>query len=94
MARSKEPPPRIPTLGALQRDEPHWAWLYCTNYHKCTHRRAMPLAPFVIRWGANASSNVLRKSARCSQCGHKGAALMHPSIGSGGPGIYVAFPVR
>jgi len=91
MARPKEPPPPIPSLGALQRGEPHWAWLYCTNYHKCWHKRAMPLAPFVIRWGADASSNVLRRRARCSKCGHKGCTLMHPSIGSDGPGFTCRF---
>jgi|GEM_PF-5542814 len=38
------------------------------------------LAPFIIRWGAEASSDVLRQSAVCRKCGHKGATLVHPSV--------------
>lgn len=52
----------------------------------------MPLAPFVIRWGADASSDVLRRCARCTVCGHKGATLMHPSMGSEEWGGYSPFP--
>jgi len=38
----------------------------------------------MIRWGMNASSDVLRKSARCGRCGFKGAVLQSPSwMGSG-----------
>jgi hypothetical protein len=37
------------------------------------------LAQFVIRWGPDASSDLLRKSARCGNCGHKGVALQAPS---------------
>jgi hypothetical protein len=43
----------------------------------CTVRLA--LAPFVIRWGAEASSNVMRERLRCAVCGHLGAVLQHPS---------------
>jgi hypothetical protein len=39
----------------------------------------MPLAPYAIRWGLDASSNLLRERARCTRCGHLGATLMHPS---------------
>jgi hypothetical protein len=37
------------------------------------------LAPFVIRWGPNASSGKLRLNARCTVCGTKGATLQHPA---------------
>ena len=40
----------------------------------------MALAPVIIRWGADASSNVLRQRVRCTVCGSKGATLMHPSM--------------
>jgi hypothetical protein len=39
----------------------------------------MALAPFVIRHGPDASSDVLRQRRRCTKCGRKGATLMHPS---------------
>jgi hypothetical protein len=39
----------------------------------------MALAPAIIRWGADASSNVLRQRMRCTACGSLGATLQHPS---------------
>jgi hypothetical protein len=54
-------------------------WVCCAG-HGCTHNHApMAIAPFVIRWGPEASSDMLRQSARCSKCGAKGATLMLPS---------------
>jgi len=38
----------------------------------------MAFAPLVIRWGANTSSDKLRRCARCTVCGAKGATLQHP----------------
>jgi hypothetical protein len=35
--------------------------------------------PLMIRWGGDASSDKLRRCARCTVCGHKGATLQHPS---------------
>jgi hypothetical protein len=35
----------------------------------------MALAPLIIRWGGDASSDLLRRSARCTRCGNKGADL-------------------
>jgi hypothetical protein len=37
------------------------------------------IAPLIIRWGPDASSDMLRRSARCSKCGTQGATLMLPS---------------
>jgi hypothetical protein len=31
-----------------------------------------------IRWGPDASSDLLRRSARCTDCDAKGAILQHP----------------
>jgi hypothetical protein len=39
----------------------------------------MAFAPLIIRWGPDASSDVLRRNARCTRCGRKGAMLTHPS---------------
>jgi hypothetical protein len=36
----------------------------------------MAIAPLIIRWGPEASSDVLR---RCARCGSRGATLQHPS---------------
>jgi hypothetical protein len=37
------------------------------------------MAQFVIRYGPNASSDIIRQRARCTVCGHKGAMLRYPS---------------
>lgn len=79
--------PAVATLGELHADVP-WLWLDCRG---CRRRRAIVLAPLVIRWGPATSSDVLRANARCSACGHKGAGLMLPSWG-GCSGIQGALP--
>jgi len=43
------------------------------------HRKAVAVVPLIIRWGPEASSDPLRRSARCEKCGAKGAVLQHPS---------------
>jgi hypothetical protein len=53
----------------------------------------MAIAPLIIRWGSDASSDMLRRSARCSKCDHKGATLMLPSWVSTTVG-FAPFPVR
>jgi len=39
----------------------------------------MPVAPYVIRWGGHVSSDALRRSLKCTRCGHRGASLSTPS---------------
>src|SRR5262249_14924742 len=56
-----------------------WVWLYCLDRTNCHHHAAAALAPFIIRWGEDTSSDVLRQAARCTHCGRKGATLMLPS---------------
>jgi hypothetical protein len=68
--------PPAPTLEELRRDCP-WCWVVC---ERCLHRKAVAFVPFIIRWGPGASSDILRRSARCEKCGAKGgASLQHPS---------------
>ena len=56
------PPSPIPTLAMLQATLPgKWVWVCCAAYG-CTNKRAFALAPFVIRWGPNGSSDALRRS--------------------------------
>jgi hypothetical protein len=69
-----KPGPR-PTLGQLQRATP-WVWVYCD---RCLHRSPLACAVAVIRWGPQESSDKLRRCARCTACGHKGATIQHPS---------------
>ncbi len=75
-----EPRPAV-TLGDMHR-EPYWVWLSCTNY-VCTHRAPVALAPFIIRWGADAPREKLARSFRCVRCGHKGAYIHTPSWAQG-----------
>jgi hypothetical protein len=73
----------VATLGELHRP-PGWVWVYCTRYAPlCQHRAPMALAPLVIRWGRGVSSDKLRRCARCTVCGHKGATLQHPGWKNG-----------
>jgi hypothetical protein len=65
------------TLGQIHT-EPYRFWIYCGS-GACMHCTPVALAQFVIRYGAEASSDVLRRCARCSKCGHKGATLRRPS---------------
>jgi hypothetical protein len=71
----RSPPGPRPTLGDLQRSTP-WLWMCC---ERCRHRAPLACAVAVIRWGAEQSSDTLRRCARCTACGHKGACLQHPS---------------
>ena len=71
-------PGPVPTLDNLQRDA-RWVWVNCAR-HGCWHRAPMALAPLIIRWGPDTSSDRLRQAARCTRRGGKGAMLMHPSF--------------
>jgi len=35
----------------------------------------MAIAPLIIRWGPETSSDVLRRRARCSRCGNRRVSL-------------------
>ena len=71
------------TLGQLHRP-PGWFWVYCTRYHPLyQHRAPMAIAPLIIRWGPDTSSDMLRRCARCTVCCHKGATLQGPGWKNG-----------
>jgi len=57
------------------------------------HPAPTALVPLIIRWGADASTDVLRRSARCTCCGHKGATWMLPRWGASQMGLE-PFPVE
>ncbi len=46
---------------------------------KCQHHAPLACAVAVIRWGPNTSSDKLRRCARCTACGNKGATIQHPA---------------
>jgi hypothetical protein len=77
----------VPTLAELHKG---WTWVWC---ERCLHRAPMAFVPLMIGWGPNTSSDKLRRSARCTACGHKGAALQHPSWVDSGVG-FQPFPVE
>jgi len=54
------------------------AWISYQGMH-CGRMRAMALAPLIIRWGGETSSDTLRHNARRRRCGCKGAKLQCPS---------------
>jgi putative SOS response-associated peptidase YedK len=58
-----------------------WAWVYCTDYH-CGHARAIPFAPWVIRWDATDPIPLIRRNFRCSVCGKRGVIFSTPSTRS------------
>lgn len=53
------------TLGDLHRYKPRGLWFWRP---KCHRQVAAPLVPFVIRFGPDASSDVLRRNRRCRTC--------------------------
>jgi putative SOS response-associated peptidase YedK len=69
-----------PTIGQLWTFNP-WVWLYCET-PRCRHYTAIPLAPLIIRWGRNATSDMLRSGFRCSRCGRQVTSIRTPSKGS------------
>lgn len=86
-----KPAPPIPTLQELHETTP-WIWLYCAD-HQCGHHIATTLAWAVIKYGPDASTNVLRENARCAVCGKKGALIQLPSWHNAIEGV-AKFPIE
>jgi hypothetical protein len=55
-----------------------WLWIIC---ERCQHHSPTALALSIIRWGADVSSNMLRRSARCTQRGGKSATIQFQGWG-------------
>lgn len=67
----------LPPAGlAAIRKEFLWLYLYCGRPH-CPHYAIVPLTPLIIRWGPDAPIEYLRRAARCTKCGHKGATVQN-----------------
>src|SRR5262249_5931106 len=71
---NRNPPP---TMAQVRRNW-SWVWVHCRDPH-CRHTAALALAPLIIRWGEEASSDLICQYARRTACGHKGAAVQVPS---------------
>jgi hypothetical protein len=75
--RPKSPPGPTPTLGQIAAQS-SWVWINC-EARDCHHGAPLKLADAITRYGAAASSNVLRQRSRCTKCGAIGATLRLPS---------------
>lgn len=77
--------------GAHLPDVRHtWHWISCADPH-CGHARAIPLAPWLIRWGIEGKdiADAIRKHFYCGVCGRRGGVFHGPLVN--GDGIE-AFP--
>lgn len=87
--RSTAAPARpVATLAQIRAHGP-WVWMDCAA---CRRHVPVPIAPWMIRWGCAASTDVMRERSRCSKCGHVGALIYCPSIRNVEDG-FPAFPV-
>jgi hypothetical protein len=82
----RRPAMRLSICRAGAIDTPQWVWVRCTEPRACGHRVAMASAPPIIRWGSDDWPAMLRRHARCSHCGRRGAATTMPSWGGMGIG--------
>lgn len=73
--RAREPAQT--TIGDLLA-EAGWVILNCEN-PACGRRVATQLPAFIEKFGPDASSDLVRDTARCAECGHKGVTTTTPS---------------
>lgn len=59
-----------------------WLWVHCISPF-CNHGRAVPIAPWRIRWGDDATA-AMRRHFRCGVCGRKGCVFEKPTIDQAG----------
>jgi hypothetical protein len=69
--------PAETTLADLQK-QAGWVWV-CREGTGCGHRAPVAIAPFAIRWGLDASSDLIRDRLRCSKCSRVGVTIQMPS---------------
>jgi hypothetical protein len=63
--------PAATTVEQLRRGSP-WCCVVC---ERCLHRWAIASVPLIIGWGADTSSDMLRRSGSARICDRKGATL-------------------
>ncbi len=81
-----EPGP-VPTIGDFLRTDLKWMFAYCERMG-CGHSMPIALAPYAIRWGMEASTDLIRERLRCLKCGAKGVALKRPSWNARGYSVW------
>jgi putative SOS response-associated peptidase YedK len=65
-----------------------WLWVHCRSAF-CGHVRAMPLAPWRIRWGVENPSLLMRRFFKCGACGRRGCEFVVPRRGNGRNGARI-----
>lgn len=78
---------RMYTADAFERP-PIWAWIDCIS-PLCGHSRAVPLAPWRIRWGVRDPAPMMRRHFRCGVCGRTGCHFRPSFRGSGQNGACI-----
>lgn len=74
--RNRAPPGPVPTIGDLIRHKHgNWVCVYCRN-DACSYSAPAALVPLAIRFGMNASSDMLRERVTCLACVRRGAPIM------------------
>ena len=78
--RQREPPPPVATIGEIAAGV-DWVWVYCearpSTGASCGHRSAMKLADAIAIFGANASTDAIRRKARRAYCGSRGSSAIN-----------------
>lgn len=78
-ASHRKPEPLPATLGNARRQH-----LYLVAWcRRCKDMLCLPLAPLMIRWGADAPLEPMAQAFRCSKCGRRDMALTEPSWAGG-----------
>jgi putative SOS response-associated peptidase YedK len=67
------------SLGAARK---HHLFLVA-GCRKCQAMLCLPLAPLIIRWGAETPIEPMAKALRCTRCGNRGVSLQEPSWEAG-----------
>lgn len=62
--------------GHRYEPQPKWFWIRCVSPF-CSHARAVPMAPWAIRWGKEAPAK-MRETFRCGSCGRRGCIFDRP----------------
>jgi hypothetical protein len=65
-----------PTLRDVLRQNGTWLWV---QRPQCGCDKAIPLAPFIARYGLDAPLSVVLKKSRCTTCGERPATISIPS---------------
>jgi hypothetical protein len=72
----------VATIGEIAA-EVDWVWVFCEarlpTGASCGHRSAVKLADAIAIFGADASTDAIRRKARCSVCGGKGQSAIKPA---------------